>query len=539
MRAFAQLYAGLDETTSTLAKRRALAEYFLATEPADAAWAVQLLSGGKLPRLVNSTVMRELASSVTGYQPWLIDESYAHVGDLAECLTLLVQPFAEQDPRNAPDATLREWVERIQTAATWPDEERRAWLLHAWLTLSQAQRFVLNKLLTGALRVGVSARLVHLALADASGLTVERISERLSGKWQPSATAFAALVADAGDTEAVRAATPYPFYLASPLEVEPASLGPPVEWLAEWKWDGIRAQLLQRDGRIALWSRGGEKLDGRFPEIELSALALPPGCALDGEILAWGTDAPRPFIELQPRINRLKPSANLIAQTPIRFLAYDLLELDGTDWRRRPLADRREALANMLAALEPAASIALSPALDFDNWEHLRGRRDEARDRGVEGLMLKRLDSIYRDGRKRGDWWKWKVDPHTIDAVLIYAQSGSGRRAGLHTDYTFALWQDTKLVPFAKAYSGLTDVELLELDRWIRSHTLERFGPVRSVAPSLVFELAFEAVQLSKRHKSGVAVRFPRILRWRRDKQPVEADSLDGLRALAGMTNAR
>ena len=538
MRAFAALYAALDETTSTLAKRRALAHYFNATAPLDAAWAVHLLSGGKLPRLVNGTAMRELAGTVTGYQPWLIDESYAHVGDLAECLTLLVQPFAESVPRTAANASLQEWVQRIRAASALPDDEKRAWLGEAWLTLPQTERFVLNKLLTGALRVGVSARLVQLALADASGLAVERITERLSGKWQPSAEAFTALLADSGDTEATRAATPYPFYLASPLDGEPAALGEPPDWLAEWKWDGIRAQLLRRDDRLAMWSRGGEKLDGRFPEIESAALALPVGCALDGEILAWGIDAPLPFIQLQPRINRLKPSARQIAQTPTRFLAYDLLELDGIDWRTRPLAERRESLNCLLQTLGTNHAIALSPAIEFADWEHLGRRRDEARQRGVEGLMLKRMDSVYRHGRKRGDWWKWKVDPHTIDAVLIYAQAGHGRRAGLHTDYTFALWQDAKLVPFAKAYSGLTDAELLELDRWIRAHTLERFGPVRSLKPLLVFELAFEAIQLSKRHKSGVAVRFPRILRWRRDKQPQDADSLDGLRTLAGMTHA-
>ncbi len=537
MRAFAQLYAALDETTSTLGKRRALSTYFRATPGPDAAWAVQLLGGGKLPRLVNGTAMREVAGVLTGYSAWLIEESYAHVGDLAECLTLLVEPFAQRDPRTAPEAGLRDWVERIREIALLPEAERRNWLADAWLSLPGAERFVLNKLLTGALRVGVSARLVHLALADASGLSVERITERLSGKWTPSADAFDALMTEAGDTDEVKASTPYPFYLASPLEGDPATLGEPSAWVAEWKWDGIRAQLLKRDDRVVLWSRGGEKLEGRFPEIESAALNLTAGCVVDGEILAWGTDAPFPFVQLQPRINRLKPSARLMAQAPVRLLAYDLLELDGIDWRARPLAERRSALARLLQPFGHAATIALSPSIDFDDWDALRARRGEARAREVEGVMLKRLDSVYRQGRKRGDWWKWKVDPHSIDAVLIYAQSGHGRRAGLHTDHTFALWQDGNLVPFAKAYSGLTDAELLELDRWIRSHTLERFGPVRSVQPVHVFELAFEAVQLSKRHKSGVAVRFPRILRWRRDKQPQEADTLQALKTLAGLAH--
>ncbi len=445
MRAFAALYAALDETTSTLAKRRALADYFGATAPADAAWAVHLLSGGKLPRVVNSTAMRELAGEITGYAAWLIDESYAHVGDLAESLTLLVQPFAGAGNVTAADTSLTDWVERIAAVALLPEAERRAWLSESWLNLRQAERFVLNKLLTGALRVGVSARLVHLALADASGLAVERITERLSGKWRPSATAYAALLADTGATEIARAATPYPFYLASPLEAEPPTLGEANEWLAEWKWDGIRAQLLRRADRVALWSRGGEKLDGRFPEIERSALALPAGCAIDGELLAWGVDTPLPFVQFQPRINRLKPGAKLVAQIPVRLLAYDLLEFDGVDLRTRPLAERRRALEEVVAALGVDSAIALSPAIVFADWPQLGERRQEARERGVEGVMLKRFESTYRDGRKRGDWWKWKVDPYTIDAVLIYAQGGSGRRAGLHTDYSLSSCHNAKL----------------------------------------------------------------------------------------------
>ncbi len=535
MRAFAELYGTLDETTSTLAKREALARFFRVSPAADAAWAVQLLSGGKLPRMINTGGLRELAGEITGYPAWLIDESYAHVGDLAECLTLLVQPFAEATQSSADaDVPLHQWVERIRAAALQPEAERREWLRTAWLALPHSQRYALNKMLTGSLRVGVSARLVHLALADATGLEVERITERLSGKWAPSAAAFTALVDPGLGDESGPRTTPYPFYLASPLDSDATSLGEPQEWLAEWKWDGIRAQLLRREARVVLWSRGGEKLDGRFPELELAAAALPSGCAIDGEILAWGEERPLPFIRLQPRINRLKPSAKMIAQTPVRLLAYDLLELDGADCRTRPLSERRQGLENLLVRLGTTA-IEISAKLEFQDWSRLGEMRAEARDRGVEGLMLKRLDSVYRDGRRKGDWWKRKIDPLSIDAVLIYSQSGRGRRAGLHTDHTFALWQDGVLVPFAKAYSGLTDAELLELDRWIRAHTVERFGPVRAVEAVQVFELAFEAVQPSRRHKSGVAVRFPRIVRWRRDKTAAEADSLESLRDLAGM----
>jgi DNA ligase-1 len=392
--------------------------------------------------------------------------------------------------------------------------------------------YLLNKLITGALRVGVSQRLVVQALALWSQLPTDLIAHRLSGDWRPSATSLAALSQPA-ENDAHREHRPYPFFLASPLEAPVESLGERGDWLAEWKWDGIRAQLMRRDGEARLWSRGEERLDGRFPEIEQAALALPAGCVLDGEILAWDAEAaaPRLFTALQKRIGKLKPGPKLLAETPVRFMAYDLLELDGADLRETPLKQRRERLAEMLGGM-PAA-LMLSPSADTQDWATLQALRGESRERRTEGLMLKRLDSPYRVGRKRGDWWKWKVDPYTLDAVLIYAQSGHGRRAGLFTDYTFGVWDRGHLVPVAKAYSGLDDAEIARLDAWIRTHTLERFGPVRSVEPVHVFELAYEAIQRSSRHKSGVAVRFPRILRWRTDLSTRDADRLDDLRRMA------
>jgi DNA ligase-1 len=329
---------------------------------------------------------------------------------------------------------------------------------------------------------------------------------------------------------------PYPFFLASPLEQPVEQLGERSHWLAEWKWDGIRAQLLKRNGLAMLWSRGEERLDGRFPEIEQAAAGLPDGIAIDGEILAWQGDAPLRFGALQKRIGRLKPGAKMIADNPVVLVAYDLLEHEGQDVRTLPLVQRRARLAASIATLEGDAGsrIRLSPTIDDAEWPLLARRRDEARERGVEGLMLKRIDSPYQVGRRRGDWWKWKIDPYTLDAVLIYAQAGHGRRSNLYTDYTFAVWDGDALVPVAKAYSGLSDVEIGKLDRWIRSHTLERFGPVRSVEPHHVFELAFEAINASSRHKAGVAVRFPRILRWRHDKTIRDADNLDQLKTLAG-----
>ena len=528
MRRLAELYAALDRTGSTTAKRDAIAAYLHDAPPADAAWAVYVLGGGKLRRLASATELRQATREATGYPDWLVDESYAHVGDLAEAIALLLPPGAPSD-----DAALQVWMEqRLPGLAQLDPTGRVAQLQAWWRTLPPDQVYLLNKLITGALRVGVSQRLVVQALAVWSQLPTDLIAHRLSGDWTPNAASLAALAQPAGD-DAHREHRPYPFFLASPLEAPAQSLGARGEWLAEWKWDGIRAQLMRRGDEARLWSRGEERLDGRFPEIEQAASALPPGCVLDGEILAWDAEAaaPRPFTALQKRIGKLKPGPKLLAETPVRFMAYDLLELDGADLREMPLRERRARLAEVLDGMP--STLLLSPPVECDDWQRLAQLREESRERRTEGLMLKRLDSPYRVGRKRGDWWKWKVDPYTLDAVLIYAQSGHGRRSGLFTDYTFGVWERGHLVPVAKAYSGLDDAEIAQLDAWIRAHTIERFGPVRSVEPVHVFELAYEAIQRSSRHKSGVAVRFPRILRWRTDLSIRDADRLEDLKRQA------
>ena len=527
MRVFADLYTALDSTTATSAKVDAMANYFSTVPAADAAWAVQVLSGRKLKRLVRSAELRALAAQESGYPAWLVDESYSHVGDLAETINLLL-PVSTT---TADDAPLHEWIEkRLAPLPKLDEAERAAQLLGWWRSLDHRSRFVMIKLLTGSLRVGVSQRLVVQALSKISGIDTAQIAHRLGGDWKPTPGSFAALI---DPDVSARIDQPYPFFLASPLESQPSTLGDPSEWLAEWKWDGIRAQLLRRDDNVQLWSRGEERLDGRFPEIESAAAQLPSGIALDGEILAWSDDAPLPFTALQKRIGKLKPGRALLEKCPVVFVAYDLLEHDGADLRALSLFERRQRLSEMLAVGPANSPIKLSEGINAVDWTALATLRNESRERGVEGLMLKRLSSPYQTGRRRGDWWKWKVDPYTIDAVLIYAQAGHGRRSTLYTDYTFAVWDDDKLVPVAKAYSGLTDAEIEKLDRWIRSHTLERFGPVRSVQAELVFELAFEAINESARHKSGVAVRFPRILRWRSDKTPADANTLEDLRGLA------
>lgn len=533
MKAFAALYQRLDRSTATLDKRAALVAYFRDAQPHDAAWALYLLSGGKVGgarrKIAASGELRAWISDASGLPPWLVADSYDQVGDLAETLTLLLDEPLER----SPDRPLADWIEQhLLAVANQPEPVRHAAVLDGWRQLPANERLVFNKLLTGALRVGVSQRLVQQALAELSGLDIARIAQRMLGDWVPSPGLLAALLSPQERPEDRQ--QPYPFFLASPLEAPVDSLGPVADWVLEWKWDGIRLQVLRRQGEAALWSRGEERLDGRFPEIEAAALALPDGCVIDGELLAWrdGDALPLPFTALQTRIQRRKPGPKTLRDTPVRVLAYDLLERDGQDLRTQPLHARRAQLAELLQALDDPR-IALSPTLAARDWPDAAAQRALARERGVEGLMLKRHDSLYQSGRRRGDWWKWKIEPLTIDAVMIYAQAGHGRRSTLYTDYTFGVWDGDTLVPVAKAYSGLDDKEILALDRWIRANTVERFGPVRSVRGEQVFELGFEAVNRSARHKSGIAVRFPRILRWRQDKPAREADSLAQLQALA------
>jgi DNA ligase-1 len=526
MKEFAELYAALDGTTKTSVKVRALVRYFAQAPPADAAWAVYFLSGRKPRQVVPTRKLVIWAVEAAGVPPWLFDESYHAVGDLAEAIALLLPA-----PQSAGGAgSLSEWVKkRLLPLRGAPEEAQRAAVLDAWRTLDDRQRFVWNKLITGAFRVGVSQLLVTRALAQVSGAPPAVLAHRLMGTWEPTAEFFERLTGrEDHDADHSR---PYPFFLASPLEGDPAELGPVAEWLAEWKWDGIRAQLIRRAGRVFLWSRGEELITERFPEIAQAGEALPEGTVMDGEVLPWH-DRVLPFAALQRRIGRKTLTKKVLAEVPVVLMVHDLLELDGQDLRDRPVAERRARLEALLAALPPGGPLQVSPRVEAEDWEGLARQRQDSRQRHVEGLMLKRLSSPYRVGRVRGDWWKWKINPLTIDAVLIYAQRGSGKRASLYTDYTFGVWDAGTLVPVAKAYSGLTDEEIRQVDAFVRKHTVEKFGPVRSVRPELVFELAFEAIQRSPRHKSGVAVRFPRILRWRQDKPAAEADTLDNVRVL-------
>lgn len=521
----------LDASNRTTAKLAALKRYFDEAKPEDAAWAVYFLTGRRLKRIVKVSDLRQWAAQSCGFPLWMVEECYGHVGDLAETLALLL---ANRDLRSekveAPG--LCEVVEeQLLPLRGLSDPEQQARMLELWASLDSDACFVCNKLLTGGFRVGVSKVLVNRALADLAQIDPAVIAHRLMGEWVPTAENFRALFTQ--DSHQDDAARPYPFCLAYPLEGEPEnSLEGLVDWQIEWKWDGIRAQLIKRAGEINIWSRGEELIGEQFPEIVDAVKLWPESVVLDGELLAWDFENEQPlaFSELQRRLGRKKVGPKLRKEVPVVFIAYDLLELEGVDQRACGTAVRRRLLEAF--AGEDRDRFRLSPLVEVSSWAEVAQERERSRSLRVEGLMLKRSSAPYFAGRKKGDWWKWKVDPYTVDAVMVYAQQGHGRRAGLYTDYTFSIWREGELVPFAKAYSGLSDREIKEVDRWIRAHTRESHGPVRVVDPELVFEIAFEGISPSKRHKSGIAVRFPRIHRWRRDKAAADADSLERVLAL-------
>ena len=528
MKAFADLFTALDGTTRTTAKLEALTDYFRTAPEVDRLWTIALLSGRRPRRTVTSTELRLWAADAAGVPLWLFEESYAMVGDLAETIALILPPALAG---KTDGKTLSDLMTDLSALAGQAADARKAAILQAWARLGTTERLLFNKLITGGFRMGVSQGLMTRALAQATGVDEAVLAHRLMGDWTPQGTSFARLVGDSAEGPGSR---PYPFALASALEDGPEALGAPGQWRAEWKWDGIRGQLVHRADAFALWSRGEDLVTDRFPEFAALADVLPQGTVIDGEVLAWDRlqDRPLPFADLQTRIGRKTVPKTVLAKAPARMLAYDLLEWGGQDLRALPFAERRAKLEALIREMPASLPLGLSPAIGFADWPDLAAIRATARAQMAEGLMLKRAGSAYHVGRKRGDWWKWKLDPWTVDAVMIYAQAGHGRRANLFTDFTFAVRDGNGLVPFTKAYSGLTDAEFAEITKWVQKHTLERFGPVRRVPPELVFEIGFEGIQESPRHKSGIALRFPRMLRWRRDKPVDEIDTLDGLREL-------
>ena len=524
MKDFARLFTAVDQTTKTTVKVAAMAEFFAEASPEDRLWCIALFSGRRPRRVITTTLLREWAAEQAGIPLWLFEECYPIVGDLAETIQLVLPP-----PSREEDRSLSDWIGELKRLSALEDMDRKAGILAAWDVLPRVERFLFTKLLTGGFRVGVSQKLMTRALAKATGQDEAVLTHKLMGSWTPETVTWESLI-EAEDPGA-DLSRPYPFYLAYQLE-ESADLGPVSDWIVDRKWDGIRGQLILRGGEHHLWSRGEELMTDRFPELARLIDFLPEGTVIDGEVLAWAGEAPLPFNALQKRIGRKTVPRKLLKEAPAILMAYDLLEAGGADIRDRPLTERRARLEDLAAGLPPDAPLRLSPEVRAETWEDLAEVRAGSRAHMAEGLMLKRRVSPYLSGRKKGDWWKWKVDPLTVDAVMIYAQSGSGRRATLFTDFTFAVRNGEDLVPFTKAYSGLTDAEFREITAWVRKNTLQRFGPVRQVTPTLVFEIAFEGIQHSSRHKSGIALRFPRMARWRKDKPLAEINTLEDLRGM-------
>ena len=524
MKRFAHLFNAIDQSAETTAKVAALADYVAHADPVDKLWTVALFSGKRPKRAVTTTCLREWATAAAGIPLWLFEESHAVVGDLVETIGLVLPPGTAVDNR-----PLAQWINDLRALAHVDDVARKAFVLNAWQRLDGTERFLFNKLLTGGLRLDLSQPLMIRALAQATGKPETELAHRLAGNWEPVNTTWHALI-EAEDTS-VDTSRPYPFHLAFGLENGPPDLGGPDDWRAEWKWDGVRVQLVLRKGACFVWSRSGELMTDRFPELARAIDCLPAGTVLDGEVLVWHPVNAKPssFNALQARITRKTVPRKLLQDAPVVLQAYDLLEWQGTDIRNRPFAERRALLEAACAGLPLAGPIRLSPQLSFDGWDTLAALRGTARVEKAEGVMLKRADSPYQSGRKEGGWRKWKLDPLTIDAVMIYAQSGTGSRAGLFDDFTFAVWTGTDLVPVTKARSGLTDGELREITAWVSKNTVQRFGPVRQVTPHHVFEISFDGIQPSNRNKSGVALRLARMKRWRRDKSVQDANTLDDL----------
>jgi len=526
MKDFANLFIKLDQTTKTTEKVEALANYFNEAEDDDKLWTIAILSHRRPKRIISTTLLKEMAVESAEIPSWLFEESYHVVGDLAESIALMLgSPM-----RQSSNEPLHVWIRKMIALREESDEMKKTFIKEAWDSMSFQERFVLNKLITGGFRMGISQKLMTRALSQTTKISEEELAHRLMGDWMPQNTNFQDLIYS--DDPLADASKPYPFYLAYALDQKPEALGDVNDWIAEWKWDGIRAQLIFRQDEIFIWSRGEELVTDQFPEFLALKEKIPNGSVLDGEILVLKEGKVGTFGDLQTRLGRKKISKKQLQENPVALFAYDLLEWSGIDIRPKPLKVRRTLLEAIMQKVNQPNLIQCSPVISSVSWQSLEMVREQSRAHQAEGIMLKRGSAPYLSGRRRGDWWKWKIDPLTIDAVMIYAQRGHGRRANLYTDYTFALWEGDQLIPFAKAYSGLTDKEFKEITAFVNKNTVEKFGPVRSVKPDLVFEIGFEGVQYSTRHKSGVSVRFPRILRWRKDKPTHEANHLADLKKL-------
>ena len=535
MKQFAELIQTISSGSKTNAKLEALKEYFMSAPPDDKIWVIALFTGRRPKGSVKTVLLRQWAKELSNIPDWLFEESYHTVGDLAETIALLLP---QNENKTGISKSLSFYMQSLNNLVKAADDLKRSFVLDAWREMDEKELFVFNKLITGGFRIGISQTMMVNALAKTTGLPPATIAHRIIGNWDPMQVSYDDLLSlEHSDADSSK---PYPFYLAYAIENEVSLLGNINDWQAEWKWDGIRGQIIKRNDELFVWSRGEELLTPKFPEFDVLQTLLPNGIAVDGEIISLksesinGTFEPLPFALLQTRIGRKNISKKQLTEAPVGFIAYDLLELDGKDTRELTLIERRSYLKDIIHGLG-LSFVQLSPVIEAASWEALAAIREGSRDMGSEGIMLKRKESAYQVGRKRGDWWKWKIDALTIDAVLIYAQKGHGRRSNLYTDYTFAVKDDDKLVSFAKAYSGLTDKEFAQVDNFVKRNSIEKFGPVRTVKPELVFEIAFEGIAASNRHKSGVALRFPRMSRWRKDKTVAEINTLDDLKEMLNM----
>jgi len=523
MRAFVNLVQNLDATTSSNNKISYLKNYFESDiDIKDKLWALALFMGKKPPRSVNTSLLRIWCAEVRGIPLWLFEQNYHIVGDLAETIALMVA-----DTTQISKKPLYSWVEEIFALKNQSESDKEKYVKQAWRTCDVDEIWIFNKIITGGFRIGVSKNLVITALSQVYDVEKAQMAHVLSGQWTPQTTTWERLL-DFNNTNS-DISKPYPYFLAYPIKTDELTQISSLEWVAEYKWDGIRGQLIYRKNESFLWSRGEELITEKFPELRITDVNT--SFVIDGEILAWKNEKPMSFNELQPRISRKSVSKKMLSDIPIYFKAYDLLEINNEDVRSLPFQYRRIQLEKIFQEIQHPR-ILLSPLLIFNDTEELTTLRKNAPQIGAEGLMIKRWQGVYHTGRKNEDMYKWKCDPYLIDAVLLYAQRGHGRRANLYSDFTFAVWDGDKLTPFAKAYSGLTDQEMKEITQFVKKNTIETFGPVASVKPELVFELAFEGIALSSRHKSGIAVRFPRINRWRHDKKTQEANSLEDIKSL-------
>lgn len=523
---FANLVYELGTHTKTNEKLNALVNYFSVADNKDKVWMIALFSGRRPRRTISGAKLADWCAEIVGIPLWLFEESYHTVGDMSETIALLIQDHSSQQHS---DKSLSYYVEKFLELEKSDEQIKKEFIINSWNELSSKERFVFNKLLSSTFRVGVSQSMMVNALAKTVNLEPSVIAHRISGNWDPSSTPFDELLSESSTI--IDHSKPYPFYLAYALEDDPATLGSPEEWQAEWKWDGIRGQIIKRNGLLFVWSRGEDLITDKFPEYQVLTQKLPDGTVIDGEILPVRNGEVLNFNVLQTRIGRKNVTKKQLEEAPAGIFAYDLLELNGEDIRHLSMQERRQKLTAIIANID-LPNVILSPVIQFSSWEELAALRETSRDKNSEGIMLKRKSSPYQTGRKRGDWWKWKIDPLTIDAVMVYAQKGQGRRSNLYTDYTFAVKDGDKLVPFTKAYSGLTDKEFAQVDNFVKRNSLEKFGPVRTVKPQLVFEIAFEGIAASNRHKSGVALRFPRISRWRQDKPVEEINTLEDLKKM-------